>query len=795
MNFTDLLQKLHEASVAGKTSRITDANRKERLKGNSVDARSRDAARKRAERARETPREKKSKQELIKEILLVRTKSGRLQLIFKDSYNKQQHEILNKTEMTIEEARQAVKDPKFEQTRASQLLFGNVKEKEKGEKKEGKGEEKKETTPRKTAAGEEKKEEKEEDRPKAQRMSKDQIFDAMSQMTGEQIAQMPPELRQEYFKLTRKAPSNSDFDNLSYEALSVKFNLNPISSLPYNQQVLNALMFLAKIKAGAGEQEMQTYGAVAPAAMEFTRSAFFTARKILSQIGDECIQNLVSSVELGNKSVNAEGAVDMQCGNYRFKVSAGGEMSLSTNQFDQSNKSFRGLISSALMQALSNPETLKNDPKMAEVYEKGQESASKFSSVLIPDEAIGQIMQNPELAKQLQSMDLKDSQGNSIGPIVDEEGKLNPLASLNNYRQVWADSGKSLLKGIRGGQGSPLKSALASVLLKTSLRGDNFIDPNMSPNHLVTINGVFPLTDEYFDMISQKAEFDIKPAKDVINSSNISNYKTSAAEMLKKFRTVVEAKEEPEQKKMSLKDILVNTKDVNPMQLMVSNIVDNNDFLFNASLVPGFSTKDLNAVEYNYVRIGKKTIKIPVQNNEKISNQFLEESPLLLNDIIIEATNDIKIVESLVASELITENEAKCIVMRENIILENAEDLKLMEKIYYNAWNRLFENPDRFFVLLYLLHEEYKRDYKKEYKNYHGKPKQRKERAARTAARELMIKKGRVRKGDGKDIDHKRPLRNGGSKSINNLRVRDRSENRSDNGHKEGEDQKKGSWK
>jgi hypothetical protein len=27
------------------------------------------------------------------------------------------------------------------------------------------------------------------------------------------------------------------------------------------------------------------------------------------------------------------------------------------------------------------------------------------------------------------------------------------------------------------------------------------------------------------------------------------------------------------------------------------------------------------------------------------------------------------------------------------------------------------------------------------------------------------------------------------------LRVRDRSENRSDNGHKEGEDQKKGSWK
>jgi 5-methylcytosine-specific restriction endonuclease McrA len=93
-----------------------------------------------------------------------------------------------------------------------------------------------------------------------------------------------------------------------------------------------------------------------------------------------------------------------------------------------------------------------------------------------------------------------------------------------------------------------------------------------------------------------------------------------------------------------------------------------------------------------------------------------------------------------------------------------------------------------------LVIEEYKRDYKMEYRNYHGKPKQRKERAARTKAREQLIKKGRVKKGDGKDIDHKVPLRNGGSKGLNNLRVRDRSENRSDNGHKKGEKQNK-DWK
>jgi hypothetical protein len=52
-----------------------------------------------------------------------------------------------------------------------------------------------------------------------------------------------------------------------------------------------------------------------------------------------------------------------------------------------------------------------------------------------------------------------------------------------------------------------------------------------------------------------------------------------------------------------------------------------------------------------------------------------------------------------------------------------------------------------------------------------------------------MIKKGRAKKGDGKDIDHKKPLRSGGSKGINNLRVRDKSDNRADNGHHKGEHQ------
>jgi hypothetical protein len=69
-----------------------------------------------------------------------------------------------------------------------------------------------------------------------------------------------------------------------------------------------------------------------------------------------------------------------------------------------------------------------------------------------------------------------------------------------------------------------------------------------------------------------------------------------------------------------------------------------------------------------------------------------------------------------------------------------------------------------------------KRDYKKEYRTYHAKPKQKKRRAQRNAARAKMQKAGRVRKGDGKDVDHK--SRNTANNSRKNLRVTSQKQNR-----------------
>ena len=70
-----------------------------------------------------------------------------------------------------------------------------------------------------------------------------------------------------------------------------------------------------------------------------------------------------------------------------------------------------------------------------------------------------------------------------------------------------------------------------------------------------------------------------------------------------------------------------------------------------------------------------------------------------------------------------------------------------------------------------------KRNYRKEYKNYQSKEKQKKNRAARNASRAVMKKKGKVSKGDGKDVHHKDG--NPKNRKSSNLKVTSMAKNRS----------------
>ena len=65
------------------------------------------------------------------------------------------------------------------------------------------------------------------------------------------------------------------------------------------------------------------------------------------------------------------------------------------------------------------------------------------------------------------------------------------------------------------------------------------------------------------------------------------------------------------------------------------------------------------------------------------------------------------------------------------------------------------------------------------YPAYDQKPDVKKKRAARNKARAMLEREGKVHKGDGKDVDHKKPLSKGGATTRSNLRVKSKSDNRS----------------
>ena len=70
------------------------------------------------------------------------------------------------------------------------------------------------------------------------------------------------------------------------------------------------------------------------------------------------------------------------------------------------------------------------------------------------------------------------------------------------------------------------------------------------------------------------------------------------------------------------------------------------------------------------------------------------------------------------------------------------------------------------------------RNYRSEYDSYQGSEQQKKNRAQRNAARAKMVKAGKAKKGDGKDVAHVKAFDKGGTNK-DGVRVVSKSANRS----------------
>jgi hypothetical protein len=67
---------------------------------------------------------------------------------------------------------------------------------------------------------------------------------------------------------------------------------------------------------------------------------------------------------------------------------------------------------------------------------------------------------------------------------------------------------------------------------------------------------------------------------------------------------------------------------------------------------------------------------------------------------------------------------------------------------------------------------------KRNYKKYWGSKKAIAQRSQRNKARRKLEKEGKVSKGDGKEVNHKRPISSGGTNSKRNLQITSRKKNR-----------------
>ena len=63
-------------------------------------------------------------------------------------------------------------------------------------------------------------------------------------------------------------------------------------------------------------------------------------------------------------------------------------------------------------------------------------------------------------------------------------------------------------------------------------------------------------------------------------------------------------------------------------------------------------------------------------------------------------------------------------------------------------------------------------------RGYDARPENVQARENNNKARKMMMDAGRVKKGDGKDVNHKVPQRNGGSTTMKNLNVQSQHKNR-----------------
>ena len=508
-----------------------------------------------------------------------------------------------------------------------------------------------------------------------------------------------------------------NLSNISYKTLNENYNVSSINKDDREYQIENAIILVSRICSGASMQEMQYMQQFENSRFfDFDEEAFDSARKLLSELGEMCFQNLIHINEIQTQSdFSGSGRTQILCGQNTFKIITGKvyikESTSSPNYGMKLSNVIQTILPNIIPQTEPNQENPENPDNIDALINFIMQALTQFSSVLINDE-------NPDINTE-EAMRIVSSSGVIQNNTIPDNAKLSKAMSSFSIAIEPLKKNKKILKNSKFAQN--LKNALTRYYIS----GINQLDPRNNASHILTDNGLFIIDDSLIFEYSKKAElnFIIKNSEKSSNGRRANG--STIPKSIEKNRTIVEKVIEEMKPKIKKEDIIVNGIDLvnNVDTIFYQELLKVFDIEFSISLNPGnfATTKEKQKNEYNVININDKEYKIPV-----------------------------KMDRGDMSTKTIKEHFETIFTLRRNQKLL-AEKLTGHEKHYSKKTSHHRSNRNK----------------------------------ARRAAEEKWGKAAIK----GKDVDHKdgNPMNN----SPSNLRLRNPSDNRADNGHHKGEPYKK----
>jgi len=436
---------------------------------------------------------------------------------------------------------------------------------------------------------------------------------------AENALSYPFEIVFEQLKAVRSKVRNvfENLSNISYKMLTDQFGVRSINVDDRDFQIENALILVSRICSGASQSEIEYSQQLQNGRLfDFNEEAFDVARNLLSQLGENCFQNLIHSDELQiMEDYLGAKRTQILCGNNTFKIVVGKVYIKESTDSPNYGVKNRFIINNLI--PLSIPQNEQYDQISMFINPLKEQMAQISLMKFVDDE--NAIIESPEALKILKK-----------NKLIDENGQLIEMFKLSGFKNLIKQYTTQILEDLKTFKKSMFVDNLKRQLVSIYLIGNNTIDPRANANLLLSDNGLFTLDENFIDSYKNKSELNFKLKKTFKSSSGRRQNGSAIPKSLEKNKTIVE------QVKNKMNPPSIEDQIIIPGQILLENLdtlfytdlLDMLEIEFSISLNPGnfVNPREKKKNEYNVVKIKGKEYKIPVKMDKgDMSTQTIKE--------------------------------------------------------------------------------------------------------------------------------------------------------------------------